>query len=416
MAVALVSGVLILAVLAAAHWYHYLRLVRDTTRAGSGWRRAGTVLAVLAPTLTAVLLTIGPAEPSIALRRLADATASFWLPVLLWLTLVLLLGEAARPLLRRALARRAARPAEASRPVPDAPGAPRSVPDAPGAPQPPPGAAGAPHGAPSAVDPDASRRLFVARTVALGAAVLAAGGAVASRTGGGPSQGRDVRGLEIAMPFTGRWLTQNSPARQVPSHGTDSLGGRYAIDFVAVDDRSRTAADRSWRTFLGTERPEIFHAFGRPITAPVTGTVVAVHDGETDHAARRSQLALLPYMMGEGGRLRRGVNGVAGNHVIIAVSEHGPFVALAHFRTGSVRVTTGQKVAEGEHIADCGNSGNSTQPHIHLQAMDSDDLSVARGVPMVFRRFREWPSGTGAGRVRERAMPGEEVVVEPLRS
>ncbi|RCG17705.1 M23 family peptidase [Streptomyces reniochalinae] len=218
------------------------------------------------------------------------------------------------------------------------------------------------------------------------------------------------------MPFTGRWLTQNSPARQVPSHGTDSLGGRYAIDFVAVDDGCRTAAGRSWRTFLGTERPEVFHAFGRPITAPVTGTVVAVHDGESDHAARRSQLALLPYMMGEGGRLSRGVNAVAGNHVIIAVSEHGPFVALAHFRSGSVRVTTGQKVTEGEHIADCGNSGNSTQPHLHIQAMDSDDLSVARGVPMVFRRFREWPSGTGAGRVRERAMPGEEVVVEPLRS
>lgn len=65
-------------------------------------------------------------------------------------------------------------------------------------------------------------------------------------------------------------------------------------------------------------------------------------------------------------------------------------------------------------IANCGNSGNSTQPHVHVQAMDSADLSVARGVPMVFRRFREWPSDAKHLQVRERGVPGEGAVVEPL--
>src|SRR5918993_5948320 len=68
----------------------------------------------------------------------------------------------------------------------------------------------------------------------------------------------------LSLPFTGRWLTQNSPARRVPSHGTDLFGERYAIDFVGVDDRHRTAPRRDWRTVLATEPPERFVAFGRP--------------------------------------------------------------------------------------------------------------------------------------------------------
>jgi hypothetical protein len=219
--------------------------------------------------------------------------------------------------------------------------------------------------------------------------------------------------VEVSLPFRGRWLTQNSPARRVPSHGVDVLGERYAIDFVAVDDRHRTAAVRDWRTYLGTEPPERFGAFGQPILAPADGTVVEVHDGEPDHEARRSQLALVPYALGQAGRLRRGVAAVAGNHVTIALAGDTVFVALAHLRAGSLRVQVGQQVVEGEPVAECGNSGNSTQPHLHVQAMDDADLSVARGVPLTFRRFREWPR-RGQPTVREHGIPAERAVVEPL--
>jgi hypothetical protein len=219
--------------------------------------------------------------------------------------------------------------------------------------------------------------------------------------------------IDLALPFRGRWLTQNSPARRVPSHGVDILGQRYAVDFVAVDHRHRTAGSRDWRTVLATEPPERFVAFGRPILAPAGGTVVHVHDGEPDHDARRSQLALVPYALGQAGRLRQGVPAVAGNHVVVALPTPGRFVALAHLRAGSLRVAVGQQVGAGQHLADCGNSGNSTQPHLHLQAMDSADLTVARGLPIRFTHFREWARG-GRPRPRPHGMPGEGVVVEPL--
>jgi hypothetical protein len=232
-------------------------------------------------------------------------------------------------------------------------------------------------------------------------------------SGTASSTGRPAGEVALALPFHGRWLVQNSPARRVPSHGIDVLGERYAIDFVAVDHRNRSAATRDWRTALATEPPERFVGFGRPVLAPAGGTVVATHDGEPDHRARRSQLALLPYALGQGARLRQGVPAVAGNHVIIALPGGDVFVALAHLRAGSLRVGVGQSVAEGDQIAECGNSGNSTEPHLHLQAMDSADLTVARGVPLAFRRFREWPR-RGQPTEREHGIPGEGTVVERL--
>lgn len=233
---------------------------------------------------------------------------------------------------------------------------------------------------------------------------------MAERTPRGEARNPEVT---LSLPFTGRWIARNSPARRVPSHGTDLLGSRYAIDLIAVDHRRRTADRRDWRTFLATEPPERFLAWGRPILAPADGVVVVAHDGEADHVARRSQLALVGYLAGQAGRLRSGVGAVAGNHLVIELREIGAFVAMVHLRAGSIRVAVGDEVTIGQTLASCGNSGNSTQPHLHLQVMDSPDVSTARGMPMVFRDFREWPRGARQPLMRNSGVPGEGAVVEP---
>jgi hypothetical protein len=86
----------------------------------------------------------------------------------------------------------------------------------------------------------------------------------------------------------------NTPARKVPSHGTHFLGQTFAIDFVKVDRRRRTATVRDWRTVIAIEPLDRFLGFGDPILAPANGRVVTVHDGEEDHAARRSPLTVIP--------------------------------------------------------------------------------------------------------------------------
>jgi murein DD-endopeptidase MepM/ murein hydrolase activator NlpD len=222
--------------------------------------------------------------------------------------------------------------------------------------------------------------------------------------------------VELSLPFTGPWLTQNSPVRRVPSHGSDLFGERYAVDFVGVDEHHRTARARDWRTWFATEPAQRFFAFGQPILAPISGIVVEVHAGEIDHEARRSQLALVPYALSQASRVRHGFGAIAGNYMIIALAAGNAFVAVAHLQAGSIRASVGQHVAEGEQIASSGNSGNSTQPHVHLQAMDSLDLSVARGLPMTFRHFREWPHGGTDFQIRQSQMPGEGSVVEPIQA
>lgn len=202
----------------------------------------------------------------------------------------------------------------------------------------------------------------------------------------------------LAYPFSGRWRARNSPARRVPSHGTHLMGTTYAIDFIPVDSRGRSAP-WSWRAAVATEAPENFVGFGAPILAPCSGRVVIAHDGESDHEARRSQLTLLPYMLGQARRARGGPSALAGNHVVIATGADGPYILLAHLRKGSVEVAVGDQVQEGVALGACGNSGNSTQPHLHIQATDSTNWDLARGLPIAFR-------ATGAP-----ALPGEYEII-----
>ena len=216
--------------------------------------------------------------------------------------------------------------------------------------------------------------------------------------------------IVLELPGPGRWLVQNSPARRVPSHGTELFGTRYAIDLVGVDERGRSAAP-SLRALVATEPPQRFVGFGRMLHAPVAGEVLVVHDGERDHEARRSPFTLLPYALGQAARVRAGVAAIAGNHVIIGRSD-GTCVALVHLRRGSIRVQPGDRVDPGEVIAECGNSGNSTEPHVHLQATERAEMSSARGLPLVFRRFRERTRG-GTWIERQLAVPGEGALVEP---
>lgn len=216
----------------------------------------------------------------------------------------------------------------------------------------------------------------------------------------------------LGLPFRGTWLARNSPARRVPSHGTDLFATTYAIDFIAVRQR-RTATTWDWRTLVATEPPERFHAFGQPVVAPAAGTVARIHDGEPDHAAARSQPARLAYALTQARRARAGAGALAGNHVILQLARREVFVVLAHLRAGSLHIGEGDAVDAGQQLATCGNSGNSTQPHVHVQAMDSLDPMTARGLPLAFSDYQVHPRRGGAATPVDVGMPGESQVVAP---
>ena len=187
--------------------------------------------------------------------------------------------------------------------------------------------------------------------------------------------------IDLEYPFAGRWLTQNSPANRVPSHGTTMFGTSYAIDFVPVNDTGRTAPI-TLGSLVRPEPPERFPGFGRPLLAPIGGVVVAAHDAEADHAAYRG-VPSIGYALTQRRRAEAGWVALAGNHVLI--DSDGVVVAVGHLQQGSVKVRPGQRVRVGDELGRCGNSGNSTEPHVHVQAIDSRDTQRANAVRLIFR-------------------------------
>jgi Peptidase family M23 len=190
-----------------------------------------------------------------------------------------------------------------------------------------------------------------------------------------------VSTVDLAYPFEGRWLTQNSPANRVPSHGTALFATSFAIDFVPVNEAGRTAPI-TVGSLLRPEPVERFPGFGRPILAPVHGLVVGLHDTAPDHQAFRG-LPSVGYALTQRRRAAAGWVALAGNHVMIQTRD-GLVVAVCHLQLRSVQVELGQSVRVGQPLGHCGNSGNSTEPHVHLQAIDRWDVVRARAVPITF--------------------------------
>ncbi|MFF5476804.1 M23 family metallopeptidase [Streptomyces sp. NPDC012935] len=206
---------------------------------------------------------------------------------------------------------------------------------------------------------------------------------VANRWGGAPDSSRRApQPLEVAPPVTGRWSALNSPADRTPSHGVHAHGQTYAIDILAEPDPgARPGFHWLWPI---ARRPQDFPAFEAPILAVADATVVRAVDGQRDHLSRNSLVGLLYLMLVEGSvREMAGLRRILGNHLILDLGN-GTYAAYAHLRRGSLAVREGDRVHAGQVIARCGNSGNSSEPHLHFQLMDGPDPDADRGVPFTW--------------------------------
>ena len=91
-----------------------------------------------------------------------------------------------------------------------------------------------------------------------------------------------------------------------------------------------------------------------------------------------------------------------GNHVVIQL-ETGTYLVIAHLKPGSVVVKTGETVEEGQVIGQCGNSGNTSEPHIHIHHQRQDPVvypgDLAEGLPLYFRDHDGQPMPVGGIRM-----------------
>lgn len=159
----------------------------------------------------------------------------------------------------------------------------------------------------------------------------------------------------VASPLRqGRYLVINGGATTVVSAHADALdqsiaahrayrGTAYGVDLVAIDRIGMRAEG------IMPSDPRRYRIFGMAVVAPCAGTIIAAADGLPD-----MQVPELDEKH------------IAGNHVILRCS--GFDILLAHFRRGSVRVESGAQVSVGANIANVGNSGATSEPHLHIHA------------------------------------------------
>lgn len=136
--------------------------------------------------------------------------------------------------------------------------------------------------------------------------------------------------------------------------------------------------------FSGSPNLEDYGCYGVPVFAPVDGTIVSAHDGEPDETP---------------GVTSNNFEAPTGNHVMIHIEETDTYLVIAHLQNGSVLVKTGDQVKEGQAIGACGNSGNTSEPHIHIHHQRQDPtvfpLNFAEGLPLYFRDHDGAPMPVG---------------------
>lgn len=160
-------------------------------------------------------------------------------------------------------------------------------------------------------------------------------------------------------------LTGHSGARMTKG-STLHANEAFAIDFIQFrNGASHTGNGASNSDYL---------AYGKPVLSSSTGTVVKVRDGMADVPPGAFPEDLTS------------VDDAGGNAVVVKVSP-GLYLLYGHFIPGSVRVRVGDTVRVGQVLGKLGNSGNSTGPHLHFQAMDGPDVMNADSVPFVFTSF-----------------------------
>lgn len=182
--------------------------------------------------------------------------------------------------------------------------------------------------------------------------------------------------VPVAFPAS---LERTTPAATVRLPADGPLLVAWGGDSIATNHHAATP-DQRWAYDLlvepyltGSEELASYGCYGVPVVAPADGLVTQAHDGEPDEVP---------------GAASNNLTAPTGNYVVIQL-ESGTYLVIAHLKPGTVSVAAGEQVQEGQVIGQCGNSGNTSEPHIHIHHQRQDPavfpLNFAEGLPLYFR-------------------------------
>jgi murein DD-endopeptidase MepM/ murein hydrolase activator NlpD len=167
---------------------------------------------------------------------------------------------------------------------------------------------------------------------------------------------------KLRLPFTDEWTVVWGGDTKELNYHVESPAQKNAFDILIKDPKGN-----SFKTDGKTN--EDYYAFGKQILAPCDGEIVLVVDGVKDNKPGELNPIYVP-----------------GNTVILKTSNN-EYLFFAHFKQHSIKVTEGQKVRQGQVLGLCGNSGNSSEPHLHFHLQNVEDMNVATGIKCYFENL-----------------------------
>ncbi len=171
--------------------------------------------------------------------------------------------------------------------------------------------------------------------------------------------------LKLSFPLNaGTYCVAHGGNFKILNHHRDSKSQRYALDIVQLNSFGMRAAG------VYPQRLQQYKIFGDLIYSPCVATVTSIVNVLPD---------LPPGEMDS--------KNVAGNHIVIRCDDSEVYVGLAHLMQGSVLVKAGDRVTVGQALARVGNSGNTSEPHLHIHAKRGgkpESMLDGEGIPMRF--------------------------------
>jgi len=192
---------------------------------------------------------------------------------------------------------------------------------------------------------------------------------------------------KLSLPFKGKWrVVWGGDTEELNIHH-DAPNQKFAFDFIGVDEHGKSCGGEG-------KSNEDYFAFGREVSAPADGVVTDVIDGVRDNVPA----SMNPYS-------------ALGNAVFIQHREREVSV-LAHLKLGSIKVKVGDKVKKGQVIALCGNSGNSTEPHLHYHLQNTPIIQDGLGIKCYFQKVNVFDGDKSELKMNYSPIKGEIIAAE----
>lgn len=169
--------------------------------------------------------------------------------------------------------------------------------------------------------------------------------------------------IQLASPFEVRAIVSHGGMSPTINYHVSYLSQQHALDMGVPNEDGSVALP-----VKGTEL-SAFGCFGQPLLAPAQGVILKTQDGLPDQAIGS-----------------RDPKNAAGNYIILDIGSD-RYVLMGHMQQGSIQVKEGQAVAQGDVLGACGNSGNTSEPHLHIQVQDKPEFGY-KGIttfPIMFK-------------------------------